>query len=94
MLSHGEITDLLRLAVRDREHELQIKEAVERLTKREMEVLQALSEGLSNKEIADRMHISVETERSHMVNILTKLSARSRLQALVIAARHGIVEFH
>ena len=94
LLSHGEITDLLRLAVRDREHELQIKEAVERLTKREMEVLHALSEGLSNKEIADRMHISVETERSHMVNILTKLSARSRLQALVIAARHGIVEFH
>jgi len=94
LLSHGEITDLLRLAVRDREHELQIKEAVERLTKREMEVLHALSEGLSNKEIADRMHVSVETERSHMVNILTKLSARSRLQALVIAARHGIVEFH
>ncbi len=94
LLSHGEITDLLRLAVRDREHELQVKTATERLTKREMEVLQALSEGLSNKEIADRMHISVETERSHMVNILTKLSARSRLQALVIAARHGIVEFH
>ncbi len=94
LLSHGEITDLLRLAVRDREHELQVKTATERLTKREMEVLHALSEGLSNKEIADRMHISVETERSHMVNILTKLSARSRLQALVIAARHGIVEFH
>ena len=94
LLSHGEITDLLRLAVRDREHELQIKEAVERLTKREMEVLQALSEGLSNKEIAGRMHISVETERSHMMNILTKLGARSRLQALVIAARHGIVGIH
>ena len=94
LLSHGEITDLLRLAVRDREHELQIKEAVERLTKREMEVLQALSEGLSNKEIAGLMHISVETERSHMMNILTKLGARSRLQALVVAARHGIVDIH
>ncbi len=94
LLSHGEITHLLRLAVRNREHELRIKSAAERLTPREMEVLQALSEGLSNKEIAGLMHISVETERSHMMNILTKLGARSRLQALVIAARNGIVEIH
>jgi DNA-binding NarL/FixJ family response regulator len=91
LLSHGEITDLLRIAVRYRERELRVRSAAERLTPREMEVLQALSEGLSNKEIANRMHISVETERSHMMNILTKLGARSRLQALVIAARHGIV---
>jgi len=94
LLTHGEITELLRLAVRNREREIRIKSAAERLTRREMEVLQALSEGLSNKEIAGRMHISVETERSHMMNILTKLGACSRLQALVIAARHGIVEFH
>lgn len=92
LLSSGEITELLRLAVRRREQEIRVKSAVERLTPREMEVLQALSEGLSNKEIAGRMHISVETERSHMMNILTKLGARSRLQALVIAARHGIVD--
>ncbi|MGI8910565.1 MAG: response regulator [Rubrobacteraceae bacterium] len=94
LLSHGEITDLLRLAVRNREHELKVKSAAEQLTRREMEVLQALSEGLSNKEIAGLMHISVETERSHMMNILTKLGARSRLQALVVAARHGIVDIH
>lgn len=92
LLSRGEITELLRLAVRHREQELQARSAVERLTPREMEVLAALSEGLSNKEIAGRMHISVETERSHMMNILTKLGARSRLQALILAARHGIVD--
>lgn len=91
LLTHREIKDLLRIAVQYREEELKIRSAAERLTKREMEVLTALSEGMSNKEIASHMHISVETERSHMVNILTKLGARSRLQALVIAARYGIV---
>lgn len=94
LLSQAEITELLRIAVRNREREIRIKTAAERLTPREMEVLQALSEGMSNKEIAAQMHISVETERSHMMNILTKLGARSRLQALVIAARHGIVEIY
>ena len=91
LLTHGEITDMLRIAVRHREQELKVRSAAERLTPREMEVLTALSEGLSNKEIASRLHISVETERSHMMNILNKLGARSRLQALVIAARYGIV---
>lgn len=94
LLSPVEITELLRLAVRHREQEIRLQSATERLTPREMEVLQALSEGMSNKEIADRMHISVETERSHMMNILNKLGARSRLQALVIAARRGIVGIH
>ena len=91
LLAHSEITELLRIAVRHREQEMKVKTAAERLTPREMEVLTALSEGLSNKEIASRLHISVETERSHMMNILNKLGARSRLQALVISARYGIV---
>ena len=43
------------------------------------------------EEIAQQLHITVETERTHMVNILGKLGAHSQLQALVIAVRHGIV---
>jgi two-component system nitrate/nitrite response regulator NarL len=38
------------------------------------------------------LHMSVDTERTHMMNILTKLGVHSRLQALVFAARHGLVE--
>jgi len=63
-----------------------------RLTPREREVLQSLADGLSNKEIARRLHISVETQRTHMVNILAKLEAHSQLQALVVAVRFGIVD--
>jgi DNA-binding NarL/FixJ family response regulator len=52
----------------------------------------ALGEGLDSKDIAEKLHITVETERTHMVNILGKLDVHSRLQALVFAARHGLVE--
>ena len=53
--------------------------------------LQALADGKSNREIADALFISVETQRTHMVNILNKLGAHSQLQALVVAVRNGIV---
>jgi DNA-binding NarL/FixJ family response regulator len=56
-------------------------------------VLQALGQGLSNKEIAERLHMSVDTERTHMLKIFNKLGVHSRLQVLVFAARHGLVEF-
>ncbi len=62
-----------------------------RLTPREREVLQALAEGLNDKEIAQRLYISNETARTHMVRILRKLEVDSRLQALVFAVRHGAV---
>jgi DNA-binding NarL/FixJ family response regulator len=56
-----------------------------------IELLQALAEGLESREIAEKMNITVETERTHMVNILHKLSVHSRLPALVFAAPHGLV---
>ncbi len=65
--------------------------SIGQITPREREVLQTLSEGLSNKEIAARLHMSVDTERTHMMNILNKLGVHSRLQALLFAARHGLV---
>ncbi|MGI8539241.1 MAG: response regulator [Rubrobacteraceae bacterium] len=87
-----ELVEMIRLANQDREQERKVKENIERLTRREIQVLEALSDGLSNKGIAEYLHMSVDTERTHMVNILNKLGAHSRLQALVFAARYGIVE--
>jgi DNA-binding NarL/FixJ family response regulator len=55
-------------------------------------VLQALADGLSDKEIAERLHIGVGTVRNHIVSIFGKLGVQSRLQALVFAVRHGVVE--
>ena len=92
LLSSGELVELLRLAGQSREEGREARASIEQLTRREREVLLALSEGLSNKQIAERLHMSVDTERTHMMNILNKLGVHSRLQALLFAARHGLVE--
>ena len=91
LLSPGEVVEMLRLVGRERQEELPARRAVERLTPREKEVLQALAEGLESREIAEKLSVTVETERTHMVNILHKLGVHSRLQALVFAARYGVV---
>jgi two-component system, NarL family, response regulator DevR len=92
LLSQEELIALLRLAGQSREEEREARASIEQITLREREVLQALGEGLSNKEIAAKLHVSVDTERTHMMNILNKLGVHSRLQALVFAARHGLVK--
>ena len=58
-----------------------------RLTNRERQVIDLLSEGLSNKELATRLHIAVHTVKSHVHNVLEKLALRSRLE--VVAFTHG-----
>jgi DNA-binding NarL/FixJ family response regulator len=92
LLSDDELVALLRLAGQNREEEVEARASIEQITPREKEVLQKLAEGLSNKEIAASLHMSVDTERTHMMNILNKLGVHSRLQALVFAARYGLVE--
>ena len=61
------------------------------LTHRECEVLQQLSLGLSNKEIARSLHISVETVKEHVHHILEKLGVNGRTQAAVWAVRKGLI---
>jgi len=63
----------------------------EELTAREQQVLQHLSEGLSNKEIAAKMHISDHTVKFHVNAILAKLAVTSRTEAVVQAAKRGLV---
>jgi DNA-binding NarL/FixJ family response regulator len=92
LLSEDELIALLRLAGQNREEEVEARASIEQITPREKEVLQMLAEGLSNKEIAAKLHMSVDTERTHMMNILNKMGVHSRLQALVFAARYGLVE--
>jgi DNA-binding NarL/FixJ family response regulator/signal transduction histidine kinase len=87
-----EVVELLRIAGSEREQEYEAQQAIEKLTPREIEVLQALAEGLDSEQIAHRLHISLRTERNHMANILSKLGVHSQLQALVFALRHGVVE--
>jgi DNA-binding NarL/FixJ family response regulator len=64
---------------------------VEALTARELEVLQRLSEGLSNKEIGSRLGISESTAKFHVNAIAGKLGANGRTDAVVRAARMGLI---
>ncbi|NTU81624.1 MAG: response regulator transcription factor [Chloroflexales bacterium] len=63
------------------------------LTARELEVLRLLAQGLSNREIADRLVITEMTVRTHVSNILGKLHLASRIQAALYALREGLVGF-
>jgi two-component system, NarL family, nitrate/nitrite response regulator NarL len=92
LLSRAEILGMLSLLSRERQQKQAVLQAIERLTSREKEILRALAEGLESKQIAQKLNIAVETERSHVVNILHKLGVHSRLQALLFAVRHGLVE--
>ena len=62
-----------------------------RLTGREHEVLIAIAHGSSNAEIAEQLHMSVATVKSHVSRILAKLDARDRTQLVVLAYQTGIV---
>jgi DNA-binding NarL/FixJ family response regulator len=83
---------MLRLASSAAER--QTRRDAERLTPRERTVLGALGEGLENEEIARRLGMTLRTERAHMVQILAKLGAHSRLEALVRAVRCGVLVIH
>jgi len=61
------------------------------LTDREMEILEQIIEGLSNKEIAFRLNISQQTVKNHITSILAKLNLADRTQAAIYALRHGWV---
>jgi DNA-binding NarL/FixJ family response regulator len=91
LLTQQEVIEALRFIVRVRESNREAQLAIDRLTPREREVLQALAEGWSDREIATRLHVGVATVHSHVTNILSKLDVSSRLQALVFAVRHGLV---
>jgi DNA-binding NarL/FixJ family response regulator len=62
------------------------------LTRREVEVLALLGAGASTTQIAERLVVSMHTVRNHVRNILGKLGAHSKLEAVAIAAREGIVD--
>jgi len=68
-------------------------ESVERLgvTPREMEILQLIAAGLSNREIAERLNVSENTVKTHAARLFAKLNARRRTQVVQIAKEAGLI---
>jgi NarL family two-component system response regulator LiaR len=67
------------------------KKSLDLLTEREMEVLRMVTKGLSNKDIADGLCLSVRTVQGHLANIFNKLRVSSRTEAVVHALKEGWV---
>ena len=80
----GEQADLILSSVPD-----EPDEAI--LTTREREVVSLLAEGLSNKEIARRLGIAVDTAKFHVGRVIDKLDATGRTDAVAHAARRGVI---
>jgi DNA-binding NarL/FixJ family response regulator len=62
------------------------------LTDREREVLNLLAQGSQNSTVADQLFLSVNTVRKHVQSILSKLGAHSKLEAVAVAVREGIID--
>jgi DNA-binding NarL/FixJ family response regulator len=67
------------------------RSALGQLTEREREVLLLIAQGLSNQELAENLHISMPTAKTHVSRILAKLGARDRAQLVMIAYESGLV---
>ncbi len=65
-----------------------------RLTEREQEVLRLVAAGMSNAEVAGHLFLGIETVKSHVRSILTKLGVRDRVQAVIVAYESGFVSPH
>ena len=65
--------------------------ALRSLTSRELDVLELLVEGISTRGIAERLFVSVNTARNHVQRVLAKLGVHSRLEAVALASREGLV---
>jgi DNA-binding NarL/FixJ family response regulator len=62
------------------------------LSRRELEVLQTLAEGLSNQEIASRLYLAEQTVKFHLSSVYRKLGAKNRTEAVRLAVQAGLVE--
>ncbi len=65
---------------------------IEALTARELQVLQALAEGMATPDICDTLFISRNTLRTHVQNIMMKLHVHSKLEAVTVGLRHRIID--
>lgn len=83
------ITARLLTAFANLPGDVALAQPIEPLTKREEQVLLTVARGLSNPEIADELHISISTVKTHLGNLMQKLSARNRVEIAMWAHETG-----
>jgi DNA-binding NarL/FixJ family response regulator len=91
LLPRSVIAEIARRVAASREGSAE-RQMIEPLTPRELEVLRALSEGLSTPEICARLFIAPNTLRTHVQNIMGKLRVHSKLEAVAFGLRYRLVE--
>lgn len=84
------VMDYVRRAETPEENEA--KDIYAALTAREREILTLLAEGLSNREIADRLTLSLSTVQTHYAHIMEKLKLQNRAELIKYAIRHGLID--
>lgn len=91
ILPTGEIGAILERLRQSRRARSESEQILGRLSSREIQILQALSEAKSTSEVAASLFISPLTVQSHVKSILGKLGVRSKLEAVMLALRHGVI---
>ena len=92
LIDSAKLSGLMRTMAQKRESNREATLLLDQLTEREREVLQLTAEGMSTAEVAEHLVISAQTVQTHVRNVLAKLGARSKLQAVAFAAKNGYVE--
>jgi two-component system, NarL family, response regulator LiaR len=83
-----EVTGKMMVKLRQKHQHLPHEE----LTSREMEILMLMAEGKTNQDIADELYIALKTVKTHVSNILSKLSVQDRTQAVIYAFKHALIK--
>jgi two-component system, NarL family, response regulator LiaR len=89
LMDPEEVEASLRRLRHRRMQEATVEQRLERLTPRELEILQLIADGVPADQIAPTLSVSPHTLRTHLQNVLTKLKVHSKLDAVVLAIRHG-----
>jgi DNA-binding NarL/FixJ family response regulator len=92
VLPAGNLAGTLRALQEARKGQEEMNRVLSSLTEREVEILQQLAHGKSTVEVASALFISPHTVQSHTRNILTKLGVHSKLEAVILVLRHGLIQ--
>jgi len=83
-LPRAEMGAVLRLLLEDRERQRESDRLLAALTPREREILSCLADGAGRHDVAERLHLSANTVRTHLQNLMAKLGVHSTLEAVAL----------